>query len=320
MNDLTLTPLDSDISPPQKMDTATAIQLPPDIQVGTEPIGAANRAFVFGSKVIVPDTSTLAVQASNYLAVPKNHAYILGAAREYLYNRGTPFEIPSEIVDHPQLLSALDIVKCNGSQEAFLRIKMAGALPAKPSKPDVCDAVHLVKLQHNTLVNIKNTLNADNTYDKSDFSDGCIAAIENYFALLGDEVPMEKAAVAKIEEGAAWRINPIKKTVSNDVFSIVLETVHEGFSQSSEYVGLLKRQMTRGAVPVPKKRLREIAEDDIKTRLEEAETELAKYRKIFPHITEIPNTTGVLVVTSMARVTQTTIDGNIGFVMSDDAI
>ena len=298
------------------------MQLPLDTpEIGTEVICEPNRAFVFGPKVYVVKDSALAVQASNYVAVPKNHGYILGAAREFLYNRGTPFEIPRNITNHPQLLSAIDIVNCNGMQEAFLRIKMMGALPAKPTKPDICDSVHLVKLQHNTLVDIKKQLNAG-TYDKSDFSDGSIGVIESYFELLGDDSPFDKAEVQKIEKSATWRINPVKKTASkdDDGTDIIVESVYDGFTQSSEFIGLLKRQMTRGSVPVPKKRLREMEENDIKTRLEEAEAELAKYRKVFHYVTEIPNTSGVLVVTSMTRVTQTVIDGNVGFVMSDGAM
>jgi hypothetical protein len=202
-----------------------------------------------------------------------------------------------------------------GQQEAFLRIKMAGMLTPKSTKADVCDAVHLVKLQHNTLVEIKKQLEND-TYDKSDFSDGAIAVIESYFSRIGDDAPMEKAEIAKLEVDCNWRVSPIKKTAQED--GSFVESIQEGFTQSSEFVGLLKRQTTRGTVPVPKKRQRELEEEDLKTRLEQAEEEISKYRKVFSHIGEVPGTSGVLVVTSMARATQTTIDGSIAFVISND--
>lgn len=296
---------------------STTLALPADVTIGTEAITTGtNRAFVFGSKVYTPEDNKITLHASNYIAVPTGHAYILGAVRETIYNRGVPFVIPSEITFNAQLLSCLDILECGGQQEAFLRIKMAGILTPKSTKADVCDAVHLVKLQHNTLVEIKKQLESD-TYDKSDFSDGAIAVIESYFSRLGEEdAPMDKTAILKLEVDCNWRISPIKKTAQED--GSFVESIQEGFTQSSEFVGLLKRQTTRGTVPVPKKRQRELEEEDMKTRLDEAEAEVAKYRKVFSHIGEVPGTSGVLVVTSMARATQTTIDGNIAFVISDE--
>lgn len=297
---------------------STTIALPPDVTIGTESIPTGtNRAFIYGSKVFTPEDSKIAVHASNYISIPTEHSYILGAVREFLYNRGFPFAIPTEVTFHTQLLSCLDIIDCDGNQEAFLRIKMAGALTPKATKADVCDAVHLVKLQHNTLVEIKNNLDGD-TYDKSDFSDGAIGVIEAFFARLppGD-APMEKAEIAKLEADCTWRIHPIKKTTKED--GTVKETIVDGFASSSEYVGLLKRQTTRGTVPVPKKRQREMAEEDLKTRLEEAEAELAKYRRIFPHLSQIPGTSGVLAVTSMPHAIETKIDGSIAFLISDNS-
>jgi hypothetical protein len=295
---------------------STALALPADVTIGTETIPTGtNRAFVFGSKVYTPDDNKITLHASNYISVPTGHAYILGAVRETIYNRGVPFLIPSEVTFNAQLLSCLDILECMGQQEAFLRIKMAGMLTPKSTKADVCDAVHLVKLQHNTLVEIKKQLEND-TYDKSDFSDGAIAVIESYFSRIGDDAPMEKAEIAKLEVDCNWRVSPIKKTAQED--GSFVESIQEGFTQSSEFVGLLKRQTTRGTVPVPKKRQRELEEEDLKTRLEQAEEEISKYRKVFSHIGEVPGTSGVLVVTSMARATQTTIDGSIAFVISND--
>ena len=297
---------------------STAIQLPSDVTVGTEPIPTGtSRAFVFGSKVFVPGETKVALHASNYIAVPVGHAYILGSVRETIYNRGFPFSIPPEVTTNIQLLSCIDIIECAGHQEAFLRIKMAGPLSLKAAKPDICDSVHLIKLQLNTLVEIKNNLVGD-TYDKSDFSDGSITQVEAYFARIDvDEVPVEKAEIKKIESDCTWRIEPMKKVVKEDG-SFEFDGDCEGFSQSVEYVGLLKRQTTRGTVPVTKKRTREIAEEDFKTRLETAEDEIQKYQKVFPTLMAIPGTSGFIAVTTMGSATQTTIDGNIAFILGDD--
>jgi hypothetical protein len=302
---------------------SSALQIPSDISLTVEPIpSSTNRAFVYKNIVITPKDDRIAIHATNYIAVPDGHSYILGAAREGMYNRGLPVCIPTEITFHPQLITALDLIVCTetNTSEAFLRIKMVGPLGSKPTKPEVCDAVHLVKLPHNTLVQIKKQLAVDECYDKTDFSDGALKVLENYFDSLGDDAPMDKTSVEALDKMAVFRIQPykIEKSKDADGKDVEKEVLCDRFEHNTEHIGLLKRHMTKGQVPVPKKRQAEMATEDLKARLEEAEAKVAKYERVFPHISEIPGTSGVLVTTSMAKVTQTTIDGNIGFLMSDD--
>lgn len=275
----------------------TAIQLRDDDCIKTETIPESTKhAFVFDNKVVEPKDAALAVRASHYMTVSEQILYVLREAT-FKSKTGQPYEVPLELVQHAEFLGALDIVKCGSNSEAFLRAKTPTVLGGRVPIAEKLDAVHMIKLQHNTLVAIKKALLAGTVYNTADFSDGSMQVIEDYFKLLGDDAPMEKDDVVDIEEDAAWRITPIVDDQFDANFS------------ASEFFGLAERKKTKAMAPPSKKRQRDLDDAEKDAKLARMEERLNFYDRIFCHLQEIEGTSSVLAVTSFEEASVEKVDG-----------
>jgi hypothetical protein len=178
--------------------------------IGMVPMGEDDvRVFESNCVILTPGKRAVVVRASNYLVVDQD---VLGKIRDsgktstnrcHLSIRACA---PAEVLDFPELLSAIDIVKSGSNTEAFLRAKTE---PKKNSMSAKHDAAHMWPLSQPSLAHIKSNME---TYKMpADASEAEVKAIKKYFAIesLPDEPAATRAELLALEDKAKWRLGDV---------------------------------------------------------------------------------------------------------------